>query len=157
MINRLFELLKNNNETVSFAESCTGGMLASSLTDVEGASNYFNMGVITYSNDAKTKLLGVSPDTLKKHGAVSPETAAEMAKGVRKLSNSGVSASVTGIAGPGGGTAEKPVGLVYIGVSGIGGTYTYKNNFTGGRNDVRRKTCAEAIRLLCEYIEKFYG
>ena len=157
LISGFFELLKKYNLKVSSAESCTGGMIAAAVTDVGGASQYFDMGVVTYSNSAKMQLLGVRSDTLEKYGAVSPQTAEEMALGVRKLANSDVSISVTGIAGPSGGTAEKPVGLVYIGISGEYGTFSYKNNFSGSRSEVRKQTVKTAIELASNYITKFYG
>ena len=157
MIDRFFELLKKHNLSVSAAESCTGGMISAAITDISGASQYFGTGVVTYSNEAKMNILGVKADTLSKHGAVSPETAAEMADGVRRLSGSDIAVSVTGIAGPTGGTAEKPVGLVYIGISGKFGTFSYKNNFAGSRSEVRRQTVDTAFELACGYITKFYG
>ncbi len=156
-MDKLFELLQKNNLTISTAESCTGGMIASAITDVSGSSNFFGMGVVTYSNDAKMKLIGVGKETLDKFGAVSEQTAKQMAEGVLKLADSDISVAVTGIAGPTGGTVEKPVGLVYIGVSGRYGTFVYKNNFDGTRDDVRRQTVYRAFELMCDYIYKFYG
>lgn len=108
--------LTRQGKTVAVAESCTGGLITSRITDVAGSSKVFGYGCCTYSNEAKIKLLGVSADTLEKHGAVSRETALEMARGVKKLSGAWLGVSVTGIAGPDGGTEEKPVGLVYIGI-----------------------------------------
>lgn len=109
------KMLMERGLSISSAESCTGGMFAAALTDVPGISAVFDRGLVTYSNRAKTEELGVSHDTLSKYGAVSRETALEMAEGVRRVSGSDIGISVTGIAGPGGGTPEKPVGLVYIG------------------------------------------
>ncbi|MFC1563875.1 nicotinamide-nucleotide amidohydrolase family protein, partial [candidate division KSB1 bacterium] len=111
------DLLRRKNLTLAVAESCTGGLLGDRLTSVPGSSDYFIQGVITYSNESKIKLLSVSPETLLKTGAVSEETAAEMAEGIKKKSGSDIGISITGIAGPSGGTPEKPVGLVYIGLS----------------------------------------
>jgi nicotinamide-nucleotide amidase len=102
---------------VSFAESCTGGLLAKRLTDISGSSEVFDCGVISYANEIKHRLLGVKDETLSKYGAVSPQTAFEMAQGIRNLSGADIGAGVTGIAGPGGGTEQKPVGLVYVAVS----------------------------------------
>ena len=102
--------------TISSAESCTGGMFAAALTDIPGISACFNRGLVTYSNEAKMQELGVKAETLEKYGAVSEETAMEMAEGLKKVSGSDICVSVTGVAGPGGGTPEKPVGLVYIGL-----------------------------------------
>jgi len=102
--------------TIACAESCTGGMFAAALTDIAGISECFDRGIVTYSNEAKIQELGVNPETLKQYGAVSEQTALEMAEGVRRISGTDIGISVTGIAGPGGGTEEKPVGLVYIGL-----------------------------------------
>jgi nicotinamide-nucleotide amidase len=110
------QLLRGKKLTVALAESCTGGKVSAAITDVAGASEVLGCGVCAYSNDIKQKLLGVRPETLASHGAVSAETAREMAAGVRALSGADIGISVTGIAGPGGGTVEKPVGLVYFGV-----------------------------------------
>ena len=150
-------LLKKYNLTVSTAESCTGGLVASAITEISGSSAFFGMGVVTYANEAKMKLLGVKSDTLTAYGAVSEQTAKEMAEGILSLSDSDVSISVTGIAGPTGGTPEKPVGLVYIGISGKFGTFAYKNHFSGSRSDVRSKTVEKAFKLVAKYIEKFYS
>ena len=117
----LAEKLKAAHKTVSFAESCTGGLISKRFTDVPGASEVFGFGFVTYANEAKIKLLGVSPETLEKHGAVSPETAREMAVGAKNVSGADFAVAVTGIAGPTGGTPEKPVGLVYMGVAFDGG------------------------------------
>ncbi len=112
----VLELMKNNL-TVAFAESCTGGMIARRVVDIPGCSAVFAGGAVTYANEAKIKMLGVKPETLAEHGAVSAETATEMARGIRKTLDADIGVSVTGIAGPGGGTPEKPVGTVYIGIS----------------------------------------
>jgi nicotinamide-nucleotide amidase len=113
----LVKILREKKLTLSTAESCTGGLVSSAITNVSGSSEVFGFGVCTYANEAKMKLLGVKSETLEKYGAVSEQTAMEMAKGVKELSGSDISVSLTGIAGPGGGTEEKPVGLVYLGVA----------------------------------------
>ena len=113
---KIVKLLTKKKLTVSFAESCTGGLLASSITSISGSSKVFNMGLVTYSNNAKVKLLQVPKKTITKYGAVSYETCISMVKGLSKISKSNISISITGIAGPNGGTKEKPVGLVYIGL-----------------------------------------
>ena len=156
-MDKLFEFLKLNNLSISTAESCTGGMIAAAITNVSGASAFFGTGVVTYSNEAKMKLIGVNKETLEKYGAVSEQTAAEMAEGVLKLGESDVSVAVTGIAGPTGGTAEKPVGLVYIGVSGKYGTFVYKNIFNGNRDEVRKQTVNTAFKLVFDYLIKFHS
>ena len=150
-------LLKKFNLTVSTAESCTGGLVASAITEISGSSAFFGMGVVTYANEAKMKLLGVKSDTLTAYGAVSEQTAKEMAEGILSLSDSDVSISVTGIAGPTGGTPEKPVGLVYIGISGEFGTFSYENHFAGNRSQVRAQTVEKAFKLAAEYVSKFYS
>lgn len=150
-------LLIKYNLTVSTAESCTGGLVASKITEINGSSTFFGMGVVTYANEAKIKLLGVKANTITVYGAVSEHTAIEMAEGILRLSESDISISVTGIAGPTGGTPEKPVGLVYIGISGKFGTFAYENHFIGNRNQVRSQTVEKAFRFAAEYIEKFYS
>lgn len=133
---------------ISLAESCTGGLIAKLLTDMPGSSAYFMYGVVSYSNEAKMKLLGVSGDTLQKYGAVSAETAREMAAGARSIGGTGLSLAVTGIAGPDGGTPEKPVGLVYIGFA-AGETVTARKFlFPGDRDTVRRQTANAALNMI---------
>ena len=142
------EVVRRFNEagkTVATAESCTGGLIAKRITDVSGSSQMFGYGAVTYANEAKMKLLSVKAETLEKHGAVSPETAAEMAEGVRLLSGADVGVATTGIAGPGGGTKEKPVGLVYLGVSSKNGTRTVRLMLTQGRDRVRLIASSNAL------------
>lgn len=134
--------------TVTTAESCTGGLLAGRILNVSGASAVYNEGYITYSNEAKHRLLGVSNETLELYGAVSEQTAKEMAEGVAKASNANVGLSTTGIAGPGGGTPEKPVGLVYVGCSIEGQTIVKKCLFEGDREANRNASVEEALKLL---------
>ena len=155
-MDKLFEYLKQNNLTIATAESCTGGMIASAITNVSGASAFFGTGVVTYSNEAKMKLIDVKSDTLEKYGAVSEQTVCEMAEGVLKLGKADVAVAVSGIAGPTGGTVEKPVGLVYIGVSGKYGTFAYENHFEGNRDTVRNQTVNRAFELVFEYLNKFH-
>ena len=113
---KIVKLLTSKGLTVSFAESCTGGLLSSSITSISGSSKVFNMGLVTYSNNAKVKLLKVPKKTINKYGAVSYETCLSMVKNLSKISKSNISISITGVAGPNGGTKEKPIGLVYIGL-----------------------------------------
>src|SRR5581483_10970149 len=108
---------KEHGLWISLAESCTGGLVSKRLTDVAGSSSYIKLNVVTYANEAKEKVLGVSPQTLETHGAVSEQCAQEMCEGMRRLSNCDIAVSITGIAGPDGGTPEKPVGLVYVGLA----------------------------------------
>jgi len=140
---KIIRELQRRNYTVTTAESCTGGMIASAITDVPGASAVFEAGFVTYSNAMKTKLLAVPEETLARVGAVSAETVEAMAKGAANVAEANVAVAVSGIAGPGGGTPEKPVGLVYIclhirNVPDADGTYVYKCNFSGSRDEVRR-------------------
>lgn len=141
----LAELLIKNNLTISTAESCTGGLIASKLVDYPGISSVFMEGAVTYSNDSKMRRLGVKKETLELFGAVSEETAKEMAEGIAKTSETNIGLSTTGIAGPGGGTAEKPVGLVYIGLYINGITKVKKCEFTGNREMIRRRTTITAL------------
>lgn len=131
--------------TVALAESCTGGLIARRLTDVPGASGAFGCGLVTYSNEMKTQLLGVSPETLAQHGAVSPETALEMARGARRVGHADIGVGVTGIAGPDGGTAEKPVGLFYVAISTAEGEQVIervRKNATRERTRLYASSCA---------------
>ena len=146
IISKLVEL----NITISTAESCTGGSLGKIITSVSGVSSIYGYGFITYANEAKEKILGVKHETLEKYGAVSSETALEMALGARKVSESDIAVSVTGIAGPGGGTKEKPVGLVYIAIADKDGAEYRKLNLSGDRDAVREKTCGCIFELIKE-------
>ena len=146
--------LIEKNITISTAESCTGGMLGKSITSVSGASGVYGFGFITYANEAKEKLLGVKHETLEAYGAVSSETALEMALGARRVSNSDIAVSVTGIAGPGGGTPEKPVGLVYIAYADENGAVYEKLMLDGDRESVRQQTCERVFQLINSKISK---
>ena len=141
-------MLLDRGLSVSLAESCTGGMIAKMLTDAPGSSGYLKYGVVSYSNEAKEMLLGVDAATLAKHGAVSEETAREMAAGVRQIDGTDLALSVTGIAGPGGGSAEKPVGLVYIGFAADDIVAVRKLFFAGDRATVRRQTAYTALNII---------
>lgn len=146
------ELLMSNNLTVSVAESCTGGLISSKLTDIPGISKVFNRGIISYSNEAKVENLGVNPQTLEKFGAVSAETAAEMAEGVRRISGTDIGVSITGIAGPDGGTPEKPVGLVYVALSGKNGSQCKELKLWGSRIRIRNVTALHVFDMVRRYI-----
>lgn len=148
--NEIISKLIEKNITISTAESCTGGSLGKIITSVPGASSIYGYGFITYANEAKEKILGVSHETLEKYGAVSVDTALQMAKGARDVSGSDIAVSVTGIAGPCGGTAEKPVGLVYIAISDKDGEEYRKLNLSGNRDEVRVKTCDKVFELIKE-------
>ena len=150
---QLIEALKSKGLRMSAAESCTGGMIGCMMTSVPGSSDVFLGTAVTYSNDAKERILGVKHQTLMDHGAVSMETASEMAKGSIDAYESDVAVSVTGIAGPGGATPEKPVGLVYIAVADGPRVVVTKNLFQGDRQSIRNQTAVEAIKLLIELVE----
>lgn len=144
----IYQLLKANRLTVTTAESCTGGLLAGRLINVPGISEYLKEGYVTYSNEAKEKLLGVPTETLAEYGAVSAQTAEAMAEGGAKAADADLCIAVTGIAGPDGGTEEKPVGLVYMSCYCRGTCYTEKNQYTGSRSKVREYSVASALTLL---------
>ena len=145
-------LLKRKKMTVATAESCTGGLVASTLINVPGASEVFNEGYITYSNESKQKILGVKKKTLKKDGAVSAACAEEMAKGAAKAADAQAAISVTGIAGPDGGTEEKPVGLVYIGCYIDGEVWVESYHMNGNRQKVREISVKKALDILRRHL-----
>ena len=149
----LSRVLSKMNITLSTAESCTGGMLGSEITSIPGSGKYFLGGVVTYSNESKEDLLFVPHKVLTINGAVSEETAVHMASGVREIFDSDVSISITGIAGPDGGTFAKPVGLVWIGISTEERTFAKKFNFKGNRDDIRKSAVKEAMKLLLDSID----
>lgn len=144
----IIEALTNGDKHITFAESCTGGMLAEMLTAVSGASECFDGSFVTYANEQKEKLIGVRHETLAKYGAVSYQTALEMSRGARLALGADIGAGVTGIAGPGGGTPEKPVGLVYISISTKDIHCFCRLNLDGDRFEVRRKTCLYVLELV---------
>lgn len=144
----VYELLKAHNLTVTTAESCTGGLLAGRLINVPGISTYLKEGYVTYSNEAKEKLLGVPAEILRQHGAVSPQTAEAMAEGGAKAAGADICVAVTGIAGPDGGTEDKPVGLVYMSCYCRGKLHTEKNQYSGSRSKIREYSVASALTLL---------
>lgn len=151
IVNRLIQ----DGYTVATAESCTGGLIASSIVDIPGASDCFYEGYVTYSNEAKIKNLGVKDTTLERVGAVSRETALEMALGVKKRANADFGISSTGIAGPGGGSPKKPVGLVFIGCAyGNNQVHVKELHLKGNRSQVRAEAAHEAMLLLDECITK---
>ena len=152
----LGRLLSDAGLTVAVAESYTGGLIAHRITNVAGSSSYFLGGVVAYANEAKERLLGVSHDTLYDHGAVSEETAREMARGARRLLGAGLAASTTGIAGPGGGLPGKPVGLVYIALSAPDEERCDRYVWSGDRTTNKRLSADAALRMLVAYLQ-FHG
>jgi PncC family amidohydrolase len=144
-------ILLAHRYTISTAESCTGGLLSHTLTGISGSSAYFMGGVVAYSNQIKEQALGVQEQTLIEFGAVSDQTAREMAEGIRNQFDTDIGLSTTGVAGPTGGTADKPVGLVWIGICTPGGTQAFECHFTGDRLTVMHRTVEEVLtRLLAQ-------
>jgi len=149
---RLAGLLSSRRLSLAVAESCTGGLISGAITDRPGSSEYFLGGVVAYSNKIKHSMLGVPEILLEKYGAVSRQVACAMAEGARSRFNADFAVSATGIAGPSGGTPEKPVGLVYIGIAVPGNIISREFLFKGERKEIRENACREAIRLLTEQI-----
>lgn len=146
-------ILSQERLTIALAESCTGGLISSRITDVAGSSDYFMAGFVTYSNKAKEEFLKIPGELLEEKGAVSPETAAKMAEGAREAAKVDVALAVTGIAGPGGGSPEKPVGTVYMALATNERTIVRKRHFPGSRLEIKRQTADEALTLLLDYLE----
>ncbi len=151
-LEKVSKKLKEKHLSIATAESCTGGLLSHILTNISGSSEYFIQGIVSYSNESKIKSLGVPPDIIKKFGAVSKQTAKAMALGIKNKSEADIGVSTTGIAGPTGGVKEKPVGLVYISVTGFEKTEVKKFLFTGNRLQNKESTCNEALKMLLEFI-----
>ncbi len=153
---KVYRLLLEKNLTLATAESCSGGLLAHRLTNVPGVSKVFLLGVVSYSNDAKIKVLGVDGGVIETQGAVCAEVARQMANGVRRVAGSDLGIGITGIAGPTGGSSEKPVGTVYMGISYPDKRLTEARHFRfgGNRTSVKEQTVATVLRWLCEILEK---
>ncbi len=156
----LFEVLKRKRLKLAVAESCTGGLVAARIVNVPGISEFFLGGVVSYSNEAKEKLLGVDKKVIETFGAVSPQTALSMAEGAVRIFGADCALSTTGVAGPSGGTAEKPVGLVFIGLVGPAGKKVFRFVFkdkhpdaVARRNAIRKKAAKKAIKLLKDFLE----
>ncbi|MDD7739157.1 MAG: CinA family protein [Fusicatenibacter sp.] len=153
---RVVELLKKHHLRLTTAESCTGGAISAAIVNVPGASEVLMQGLVTYANEAKERYLGVNRETLINYGAVSTQTAEEMAAGACSSTGTEVSVATTGIAGPGGGTPEKPVGLVYIGCCVLGKTVVKEFHFQGDRQEIRSLAVQEAFRLLMETVTSVF-
>lgn len=149
-LQNIAERLIATGKSVSCAESCTGGLLAAEFTRLPGSSAWFHMSWVTYSNEAKQRLLGVLPHTLETHGAVSEETVREMAEGALRLANADYALSISGIAGPDGGSAQKPVGTVCFGLATRQTSFARRMHFTGDRNAVRAQAVAFALQWLAQ-------
>ena len=150
----LVKILTKKKLKISFAESCTGGLLASSITSISGASKIFNLGLITYSNQAKIKFLKVNKNIIKKYGAVSHECCLAMVNNLSKISKANINVSITGIAGPKGGTKQKPVGLVYIGIKKGNKTQINKCFFRSNkRSSIQKATVKKALNLILRTVK----
>lgn len=149
LVNELIE----RKMKISTAESCTGGLLAALITQAAGASEIFEESIVTYSNEAKMRELGVKHETLAEHGAVSADTAYEMCTGICAHTGADIGIGITGIAGPGGGTPEKPVGTVFIGICVCGRTRILEKHFNGDRDSVRAQTCYTAIEAVLDMLQ----
>lgn len=149
---RLGDALRARNLKIALAESCTGGLLAHRITNVAGSSDYFERGVVVYSNISKTQLLGVPKLIIDSFGAVSSETAKAMAEGIKKSSGTNLGLAITGIAGPGGGVPNKPVGLVFIGLASNKPTYVREFRFQGSRSEIKEQAAQEALKLILEFL-----
>ena len=151
---KLVKLLSANRLKISFVESCTGGLLSSSITSISGSSKVFTLGLVTYSNQSKIKILKVPKKIIIKHGAVSYETCLSMVKNLNKISKTNISVSITGVAGPKGGTRQKPVGLVYIGIKKNNKTLVKKFLFKNKRrNSIQRATVNKALNLILSIVK----
>ena len=153
LLNKISTELKKQNLTIATAESCTGGLIAHTLTNISGSSYYFDRGVVSYSNNAKIELLDIPEEILNRYGAVSEQVAEAMAEGIRKKSNVDIGISTTGIAGPIGGTKDKPVGLAYIAISTDKKITVKKFQFSDDRVQNKENTCNAALKMLFEYID----
>jgi nicotinamide-nucleotide amidase len=145
-------LLKQRRLTLAVAESCTGGMIGSRITNIPGSSEYFERGAVVYSNLAKTEMLGVPQELIERHGAVSAEVAGAMARGIRQAAGTSLGLGVTGIAGPGGGTEKKPVGLVYIALASPQGVRNAEHRFLGNREQIRIRASQMALDMVRRYL-----
>jgi len=150
---RIGAILRRRKESLALAESCTGGLISDRITDVPGSSAYFLGGIVAYAYQAKVDLLEVSWQSLNAHGAVSREVVLEMAEGARHALKADLAASVSGIAGPGGGTDAKPVGLVWIALVAPGGKWTHEYRFPGEREEIKSQAADAVLRMILEYLE----
>ena len=149
---KVVNLLNKKSLKISFAESCTGGLLSSAITSISGSSKVFTLGFVTYSNQAKIKILKVPKKIIMKHGAVSYQTCLAMVKNLNKISKTNISVSITGVAGPKGGTKEKPIGLVYIGIKKGNKTLVKKNLFKSNKRSlIQKATVNKALNLILSF------
>lgn len=153
LLRQIADALLAQDRTLATAESCTGGLVGAALTSLPGSSAWYLGGLVAYANSLKTRLLGVAPEMLAAHGAVSPETARAMAEGARACTAADFAVSITGIAGPGGGTPGKPVGLVFLAVASPAGTATFEHRFAGARPEIRAAATQAALRHLLDALQ----
>jgi PncC family amidohydrolase len=144
------DLLREREWTLSIAESCTGGLICDRITDIPGSSDYFEGGMVTYSNESKAKHLGIPLDDIKRYGAVSPQVARKMAQGVRKAFGTTFGLSTTGVSGPTGGTKRAPIGRVFIGLASGRRTWVKKEDLKGSRKEIKRKASEKALQFFYE-------
>ena len=150
---RIGRILRERRMKIAVAESCTGGHIANRITNIQGASDYFDLGFVTYSNDSKELYLFVPEEVIAEKGAVSSEVAKAMAEGLRETTEADIALSVTGVAGPGGGSPEKPVGTVFVGLASKDSTFVNKFLFSGDRISIKEQTSEEALKLVLDYLE----
>jgi len=150
---RIGRILRERRMKIAVAESCTGGHIANRITNIQGASDYFDLGFVTYSNDSKELYLFVPEEVIAEKGSVSSEVAKTMAEGLREATDADIALSVTGVAGPGGGSPEKPVGTVFVGLASKDGTFVNKFLFSGDRISTKEQTSEEALKLVLDYLE----
>ncbi|MGD9577541.1 MAG: CinA family protein [Syntrophorhabdus sp.] len=150
---RIGRILRERRMKIAVAESCTGGHISNRITNIQGASDYFDVGFVTYSNDSKELYLFVPEEVLAEKGSVSSEVAKAMAEGLREATHADIALSVTGIAGPGGGTPGKPVGTVFVGLASKDGTFVNRFLFSGDRISIKEQTSEAALKLVLDYLE----
>jgi len=150
LVKTIGDCLRKRGWTLSIAESCTGGLICDRITDVSGSSDYFEGGMITYSNKSKAKHLGIPLQDIEKYGAVSPQVAKKMARGVRKTFGTTFGLSTTGVAGPTGGTKRAPIGRVFIGLTHGRRSWVWKEDFKGNRREIKEKAAEKALRFFYE-------
>lgn len=148
LILEVFKVLREKRATIGFAESCTGGVLSAAVTEVPGSSEFFMGSIVSYANQAKVDLLGVQMEDIRAHGAVSQAVAEKMARGAQHRLNCTFALAITGIAGPGGGTPEKPVGTVCFGLAGTNFVVSERKQFNGNRSEIRKQSAEHALQML---------
>ena len=154
---RIGDLLRKKGWTLSIAESCTGGLICDCITNVPGSSDYFEGGMVNYSNESKAKHLGIPLDYIRRYGAVSPQVAKKMAQGVRKTFNTTFGLSTTGVAGPTGGTQRSPVGRVFIGLAAVRKVWVMKLDLKGNRREIKKESARLGLKYLYDFITEIHS